>query len=510
MGAMDLYQELTRCYRAKDSDVLVTPDGDRWPLSRLERLAARLSRNISTQGLGAGDRVLVQVAKSPHTIALYLACLRSGLVFVPLNTAYTPEELDYFVQDADPSLMVLDHSASGSFRQRCPVLMMEPEASGNAFADVLDGDGRADPDQYLERTCADPGSAASIIYTSGTTGRSKGAVLTHSNLLANARALNSLWRFTSDDVLLHCLPVFHVHGLFIALHTAMLSGARICFLPGFEAGKVMEALPRCTVMMGVPTYYSRLLARKELNRAMCDNLRLFVSGSAPLSNETFAEFEARTGHRILERYGMSETNIITSNTPDAERVPGTVGFAVEDTSVRVADEQDQSLPHGEVGAVQVRGPGVFHGYWRRPEVTENEFTDDGYFRTGDLGQFDRECRLTLVGRHKDLIISGGLNVYPAEIERLLNTGPGVLESAVVGVADSDFGERVEAFIVSDGTIEELPGVLREWVQRHIANFKRPKAFHLIETLPRNTMGKVQKNTLRERLRQQSRKGRKIE
>lgn len=489
---MDLYQQLTRCYRNDDRVVLETPAGDRWPLSRLERLAVQLSQHLSSQGLVAGERVLVQVAKSPQTIALYLACLRSGLVFVPLNTAYTPEELDYFVQDADPSLLVLDHTSSGPFRQRCPVLMMEPGMAGSVFSEVHESDAQTRTYHPPASSRVAPENAASIIYTSGTTGRSKGAVLTRSNLLANARALNRLWRFTSADVLLHCLPVFHVHGLFIALHTAMLSGARIYFLPTFDADAVMKALPRCTVMMGVPTYYSRLLARPEPDRAMCANVRLFVSGSAPLSNETFAEFEARTGHRILERYGMSETNIITSNTLDAERVPGTVGFALEDTTVRIASEQDRALPHDEVGSVQVRGPGVFHGYWRRPEVTRKEFTDDGYFRTGDLGRIDRMGRLTLVGRHKDLIISGGLNVYPAEIERLLNTGPGVVESAVVGVPDPDFGERVEAFIVSDGTIEGLPEVLQEWVLRHLANFKRPKAFHLIESLPRNTMEKFRR------------------
>ncbi len=500
---MHLYDELTRRYRSADDDVLVTPEGDHWSLSRLERLAARLSAVLRGYGLEVGDRVLVQVPKSPRVIALYLACLRSGFVFVPLNTAYTSDEFDYFIQDAEPAVLVLDAEAVEPGGKSCRVIRMQPNVADNAFADADPGSssGQADFERFLALGYGSESLDASIIYTSGTTGRSKGAVLSRSNLLANATTLNTLWGFSADDVLLHCLPVFHVHGLFIALHTAMLSGAVIRFLPAFDVDLVMTELPKCTVMMGVPTYYTRMLSDSRFGRSACQSVRLFVSGSAPLSNQTFEQFESRTGHRILERYGMSETNIIASNPLNAERVAGTVGFAVDDTIVRIADADDHPLAHDEAGSVQVKGPGVFTGYWRQPGKTRQEFTEDGFFRTGDLGRLDHEGRLTLAGRQKDLIITGGLNVYPAEIERLLNTVQGVRESAVVGKPDPDFGERVEAFIVSDGSVDDLPGVLREWVRRHMANFKRPKAFHLIETLPRNTMGKVQKNALRDRLEQ---------
>ncbi|MFK8030437.1 MAG: AMP-binding protein [Gammaproteobacteria bacterium] len=495
---MNLYSELTRKYRNQPDQVVLDCDDSRqWTYTELNALIDAIESRLLAFGLFEGDRILVQVFKSAEAIALYLACLRMNLIFVPLNTAYTKSEFDYFVKDADPALVVIDPD-SVLENLALPVLTLSAKGDGS----LLEHSKSVTCDSATsERLALWSRSAQSkpavIIYTSGTTGRSKGAVLSQANLYTNARALTDTWNFSEQDVLLHVLPVFHVHGLFVALNTAMLSGARIRFCAGFDPVQVCAELPGTTVFMGVPTHYTRLLACTAFSRACCETIRLFISGSAPLLPETFDQFARVSGQSILERYGMSETNIICSNPLKGERIAGTVGFALGGTTLRVVGGDDQSVAENEIGFVQVCGDSVFDGYWRRPDLAESEFTSDGFFRTGDLGRLDAYGRLTLDGRQKDLIISGGLNVYPAEIERVLDAAPGVLESAVVGVADADFGERVEAFIVSDGTCENLEESLKNLALEKLANFKRPKAIHLIEALPRNTMGKVQKTRLRQ-------------
>lgn len=472
----NLYLTLARGFADHaDACCLRQPGAEDWSYQRLDMLSARLA-TVMLERAAAGDRVLVQVDKCPEAVALYLACLRAGLVMVPLNTAYTSGELDYFREDAGPAIEI-DNAALAALTR---------EAASR------------EPLHSVAEVTAD--DLAAILYTSGTTGRSKGAMLSHGNLASNALTLHEIWGFVPGDVLLHALPIYHVHGLFVALNTALLNGSTIIFLTRFDAGQVIEQLLDATVMMGVPTYYTRLLANSDFGRARCAHMRLFVSGSAPLTEQTFAAFEARTGHRILERYGMSETGMITSNPLQGERVAGTVGFPLPGVEIRVCSETGEPLATGEVGVVEVRGPNVFSGYWRKPEKTAAEFREDGFFITGDLGTLDGEGRLTLVGREKDLIISGGLNVYPREVELCLDDIDGIGESAVIGLPHEDFGEAVAAVCVAAG--ERLPPetAIREQLSGILANFKQPKVFIQVEALPRNTMGKVQKTILRERYR----------
>ena len=476
--------------------ILETDDGRTYTRADLARESARLARLMLEAGAVRGDRIAVQVEKSPASLFLYLACLRAGLVYLPLNTAYQRGELTYFLEDAQPKVVVcrpqsfeLMHEISAG---RAQVFTLDEEGRGSLVdeASTLDGD--------FATVDSAPDDLAVIIYTSGTTGRSKGAMVTHRNLLSNARVLVEYWGFSERDVLLHALPVFHIHGLFVANHCALLSGAKMLWHRKFDPHLVLRDLTRATVMMGVPTFYTRLLAQQGFDRNACRNMRLFISGSAPLQLETFKEFQARSGHTILERYGMSEAGMICSNPLDAERRGGSVGFPLPGVSVRVADDHDLPLPRGEVGGIQIKGENVFAGYWRMPEKTREEFTVDGYFRTGDVGTFDAGGYVSIVGRAKDLIISGGYNVYPKEIELALDALPGVTESAVIGIPHPDFGEAVAAVIVAEKGATLNPDALIAELKKNFANYKVPKRIYVVEDLPRNAMGKVQKALLRER------------
>ncbi len=475
---------------------LETDDSRTYTRADLAQESARFARTMLGAGAVRGDRVAVQVDKSPASLFLYLGCLRAGLVYLPLNTAYQRGELSYFLGDAQPKVVVC--------RPQSFELMHEISA-GHAQVFTLDEEGRGSladaaaalPGEF-ETVDSEPDDLAVIIYTSGTTGRSKGAMVTHRNLLSNARVLVDCWGFSDRDVLLHALPVFHIHGLFVANHCALLSGAKLLWHRKFDPKLVLRDLARATVMMGVPTFYTRLLAEHGFNREACRSVRLFISGSAPLQIETFEEFRRRTGQSILERYGMSEAGMICSNPLDGERRGGSVGFPLPGVSVRVTDDHDRPRPRGGVGGIQIKGENVFAGYWRMPQKTREEFTADGYFRTGDVGVFEADGQVSIVGRAKDLIISGGYNVYPREIELALDALPGVTESAVIGIPDPDFGETVTAVVVARKDAKLDPAALLAELKKNFANYKVPKRVYLVEDLPRNAMGKVQKAVLRER------------
>ncbi|HEX6957272.1 MAG TPA: malonyl-CoA synthase [Ferrovibrio sp.] len=461
-------------------------------------LAQRFANALVALGVQPGDRVAVQVDKSPEALILYLGVIAAGAIYLPLNVGYTLAELEYFIGDAEPRVVVCRPSVEKDLAPlaqklgvaHCLTLGSKGEGS------LMDKANAASPDfQAVARQADD---LAAILYTSGTTGRSKGAMLSHRNLSSNALTLVDYWRFTRDDVLLHALPIFHTHGLFVASNIILLAGAAMIFLPKFDAEEVLKQLPRVTSMMGVPTFYVRLLQSPDLTRDLVKHVRLFVSGSAPLLADTHKEWEARTGHRILERYGMTETNMNTSNPYDGDRVAGTVGFPLPGVSLRIADpESGKILAQGEIGMIEVKGPNVFQGYWRMPEKTAAEFRPDGFFITGDLGKIDERGYVHIVGRGKDLIISGGYNVYPKEVETEIDALPGVIESAVIGVQHPDFGEGVTAVIVKqkDASLDEA-AVLKA-LDGRLAKFKLPKRVFFHDDLPRNTMGKVQKNLLRE-------------
>ena len=463
-----------RFERGMDRPLLRLPGGPTVTYGQMDARSALAAGWLSAQNVSAGDRVVAQLPKSVDAVALYLGVLRLGAVYVPLNTAYTATEVDWFVGDAEPAVVVRD---------------------ADALNDGLEG---AQPFDAVA-ACA-TGDLAALVYTSGTTGRPKGAMLTHGNLATNALALNDAWAFQPADVLLHALPIFHVHGLMVAVHTAMLSACEIIFLDRFDAGEVLTCLPEATVMMGVPTYYSRLMALDGFDAAACSGIRLLVSGSAPMTAELHRAVAERTGCEVLERYGMSEALMITSNPYSGPRVAGTVGFALPGIQVRVCDDDGHPLV-GRAGMVQVRGPNVGPGYWRRPDATAESRTDDGWLITGDIGRLDTSGRLILEGRASDMIISGGLNVYPAEIEQALDAHPAVVESAVVGLEHPDFGEVAAAFVVAesdaggnpDKQASDLAGTLD-----HLARFKHPKRYVFVEGLPRNAMGKVLKAELRTR------------
>ncbi len=474
---------------------LIEPGGPVVHYDDLFATSARIAHALVIAGCVPGDRVAVQVDKHWHVLALYLACLRAGLVYLPLNTGYQRGELEYFFADAKPRVIVCQPNRLGAIAvgQRATTVLTLAElvdraaSEPAAFATVPRG--------------AD--DLAAILYTSGTTGRSKGAMITHRNLASNALALVAEWGFTRGDVLLHALPIYHVHGLFVATHCVLLSGARMLWLPKFDAREVTALLPRATVMMGVPTFYTRLLAEPAFGRDSCATIRLFVSGSAPLLAETFEAFVARTGQAILERYGMTEAGMITSNPLAGPRLAGTVGPPLPGIEVRIVDEAGTPCAGAAIGAVEVRGPNIFAGYWQMPEKTRAEFTADGYFRTGDMGQWadagTGNPYLRIVGRAKDLIITGGLNVYPKEIEERIDALEGVVESAVVGVPDADFGEAVAAVVVcKPGAGLTERGVIGA-LKGEIATFKVPKRVLFVDDLPRNAMGKVQKAVLRDRL-----------
>ena len=498
----NLYAELHASFERNAARVAIeTTAGERHTYADVERETARYAGFLYAQGLQRGDRVAVQVEKSPQSLFLYLGCLRAGFVYLPLNSAYRPAELSYFLGDAEPAVMVSSPALYSEVvalteRQRLPAKVFTLDADGTGSLSA----GLASASPYAEVAVAQPDDLAVIIYTSGTTGRSKGAMLTHRNLTSNAKTLVRYWGFSADDILLHALPIFHVHGLFVANHCALLSGAKILWHARFDPRAVIADLPRATVMMGVPTYYTRLLAEETFNRAGCAGVRLFISGSAPLLPDTFRSFEARTGHSILERYGMSETGMIASNPLHGERRPGTVGFPLPGVAVRVTDSADRSVAAAQTGGIQVRGENVFSGYWRNPEKTREEFSADGWFRTGDVGVFDGDGYLSIVGRAKDLIITGGYNVYPKEIELAIDGLTGILESAVVGIPHPDYGEAVTAAVVlrSEAMALSESDVIAQ-LKAQLAGYKVPKRVYFVDALPRNAMGKVQKNLLRDQL-----------
>jgi malonyl-CoA/methylmalonyl-CoA synthetase len=454
---------------------------------------------LATLELPKGTRIAVQVEKSPEAFILYLATLRAGFIFIPLNTAYQTAEMRYFIEDAQPAVVVCSPKNFGWLAQLAFQL-----GCGHVFTlnDTLPNTGsllqRATPlSNQFKTVQSEPDDIACIIYTSGTTGQSKGAMLSHQNLSSNAIALQKTWHWKSSDVLLHSLPLFHVHGLFISSHVALLAGSKMIFLPRFDANQVLKFIPKSTVFMGVPTYYVRLLEQANLTKQLCRTIRLFISGSAPLLIETFNQFQERTGHTILERYGMSETNVICSNPFDGERIAGTVGCALPGVQVRTTSNEGAMCAVDEIGNIEVKGDNVFKGYWNKPEKTAQEFTEDGFFKTGDLGKLDKNNYLSIVGRSKDLIISGGYNIYPKELELILDAIPGVVESAVIGIPHKDFGEAVCAVLVCNAPLDT--DQLINNLKLRIANFKVPKKILVVQELPRNSMGKVQKNLLREQV-----------
>lgn len=483
----DLYARLTASMaRFADKVAMETAARD-WTYRDLESAAARLSAVLAARGVAPGERVLAQTEKSVEAVVLYLATLRLGAIYLPLNTDYTESELAYFVGDATPVIAVCRDGSQDVFR-RIGGSGLAIATLDDLFADLTDAEAPSVPRQ--------PGDVAAILYTSGTTGKAKGAMLTHRNLVSNGETLIDFWRFTPEDRLIHALPVFHVHGLFVALHCALFSGATVIFQPRFDPVSVIAAMPPASVLMGVPTFYIRLLNDPAFTREAASGMRLFISGSAPLSADIHRAFEARTGHRVLERYGMTETGMLTSNPYDGVRKPGFVGLPLPGVSLRIMDEQGTPVPQGEVGLVEVKGPNVFAGYWQMPEKTAAEFRPGGWFVTGDMGLVDADGYVQLVGREKDLIISGGLNVYPAEVEALLDDRDDVAEAAVIGVPHPDFGEAVVAVVRPSGDFDGE--AVRAALRRDLAGFKVPRQVIAVPELPRNTMGKIQKKLLRER------------
>lgn len=490
-----LHDALFAGLAGRQGTLLHLADGGQISGQAFHAMIARAAGALQAAGVVKGDRVAVQIAKSPEALAIYAAAVSIGAVFLPLNTAYTPAEIDYFLGNATPRLFLCDPSKAEP---------LAPVAARNGAALMtLDGAGQgsfavamAAADGNLQVADCGPDDLAAILYTSGTTGRSKGAMLSHRNLLSNAEALVDLWRFGPQDVLLHALPIFHTHGLFVASNVSLLSGGQMIFLPGFELEAVLRLLPKATALMGVPTFYTRLLGDARFTRDLTAHMRLFISGSAPLLAETHKEFQARTGHRILERYGMTETNMNTSNPYDGERRAGTVGFPLPGVELRIVEGGAEVAP-GAVGVIEVRGPNVFKGYWQMPEKTREELREDGWFITGDLGMRDADGYVTIVGRAKDLVITGGYNVYPKEVEMLLDAVEGVEESAVIGLPHKDFGEAVFAVIVPKKGAGITAEAALAAIAGDLARFKQPKAAVVVADLPRNTMGKVQKNLLRD-------------
>ncbi len=510
MSQHNLFSALRAAFPADLSSTAVettAPDGS--PLfytwGDLDRASARMANLLVSLKLPEGSRVAVQVEKSVEAMVLYLATLRAGYVFLPLNTAYQSAEIEYFIGNAEPGVVVCTPSNFGwvskiAFTQGTGhVFTLGDDRTGSLLERAAH---HSDVHQPVQKSADD---LAAILYTSGTTGRSKGAMLTHGNLLSNAVTLKDYWGWKAGDVLIHALPIFHVHGLFVAIHGALINGSKMIWFAKFDPKAVLAAMPRATVFMGVPTLYVRLLAEAGLTKDASKNMRLFIAGSAPLLIETFTEWQQRTGHTILERYGMSETIMLTSNpyaadkrhAGQSERRGATVGFPLPGVGLRVVDDANKPLPVGEIGNIQVKGPNVFKGYWRMPEKTKEEFTADGWFKTGDVGKVDERDYVSIVGRSKDLIISGGYNVYPAEIEGYINDMPGVAESALVGVPHPDFGEVGVAVVIAKPGASLNPDAIVAQLKSQLANFKIPKKCFVVPELPRNTMGKVQKNLLRE-------------
>lgn len=495
---MNLFGLIRQSIPSPEKLFLELADGRRVGYGDMLVRTAQIANVLVARGVKPGDRVAVQVEKTAENLLLYLAALRAGAVYLPLNTAYTLAELDYFIGDAEPAMVVCDpakrEGVAGIAAKRGvgAVETLDAKGQGSLTEAALQA-----PVDFADIARGDEDLAA-ILYTSGTTGRSKGAMLTQQNLWSNAEVLVDYWRFTGDDVLIHALPIYHTHGLFVATNTILAAGGSMIFLPKFDAREVLSLMPRATSMMGVPTFYTRLLDTPGLDREATRTMRLFVSGSAPLLAETHRAFEERTGHRILERYGMTETNMNTSNPYDGERRAGTVGFPLPGISVRITDpDTGRELPRGEIGVIEVKGPNVFKGYWRMPEKTAAEFRPDGYFITGDVATIDADGYVTIVGRAKDLIISGGFNVYPKEVEGEIDAMEGVLESAVIGLPHKDFGEGVTAVVVLEKGASLDEATVIGALKQRLAAYKLPKRVFFVDELPRNTMGKVQKNVLRD-------------
>jgi malonyl-CoA/methylmalonyl-CoA synthetase len=474
-----------------------TVDGQRISYGDLISRAGQMANVLVNRGVKPGDRVAAQTEKSVPGLVLYLAAVRAGAVYLPLNTAYTLNELDYFITDAEPSLVVCDPSKAEGIGAITAKVGAKVETLGaDGRGSLTDAAATANA-EFATAVRAD-GDLAAILYTSGTTGRSKGAMLTHDNLASNSLTLVDYWRFTNRDVLIHALPIYHTHGLFVASNVTLFARASMMFLPKLDPDLIIKLMARSTVLMGVPTFYTRLLQSPALTRDSTKHMRLFVSGSAPLLAETHREWFARTGHAVLERYGMTETNMNTSNPYHGDRVPGAVGHPLPGVSVRVTDpETGKELPQETVGMIEVRGPNVFKGYWRMPEKTKAEFRDDGFFITGDLGKIDNDGYVHILGRGKDLVISGGFNVYPKEIESEIDAMPGVVESAVIGVPHADFGEGVTAVVVRHKSASIDEAAVLKALDGRLAKFKMPKRVIVVDELPRNAMGKVQKNILRD-------------
>ncbi len=493
----NLFALLSAGTASPDATAIETITGEHISYADLLARTGRMANALAGLGVKPGDRVAAQVEKSVEAIVLYLGTLRAGGVFLPLNTGYTPAEVDYFVGDAEPALLVCDPG-----RREALQATADKVAAAVATLDARGGgtlmEAAATQSEVFATVHRDADDLAALLYTSGTTGRSKGAMLTHGNLVSNAVALRDTWRYSAQDVLIHALPIFHTHGLFVATNVTLFSGASMIFLPKFDADLVLKQMAHATVLMGVPTFYVRLLEHGTLSPETTRNMRLFVSGSAPLLAETHREWRERTGHAILERYGMTETNMNTSNPYDGERVAGAVGMPLPGVELIITSpETGQQLSQGEIGMIEVRGPNVFKGYWRMPEKTAAELRHDGFFITGDLGKIDERGYVHIVGRGKDLIITGGYNVYPKEIETEIDALPGVLESAVVGIPHRDFGEGVIAVIVPTGKVSLSQEDVLKTLETRLAKFKLPKRVVFVDDLPRNTMGKVQKNLLRE-------------
>lgn len=484
----------------EDADCLILADETITSYGELRRQTARVANALIGLGVQPGDRVAAQIDKSVAAVALYLGAIRAGAAFLPLNTAYTASEVEYFIGDAAPALFICRENAeieleSVAKTASTQLKTLSADGSSGSWVDWL----KDMPDEFntVARSADD---LAAILYTSGTTGRSKGAMITHHNLVSNALSLAEYWQFSEQDVLLHALPIFHTHGLFISINTVMVAGASMLFLPRFDAVEVLQLLPRSSVLMGVPTFYTRLLALDGFNRNSCDHMRLFISGSAPMTMETHKTFTERTGEIILERYGMTETNINSSNPCTGERITGSVGLSLPSVEVRITDTESDELRElstGEVGMIEVRGPNVFKGYWQMPEKTAEEIRSDGFFITGDLGMLDEKGYVHIVGRNKDLIISGGFNVYPKEIEILIDKIEGVFESAVIGLPHKDFGEGVTAIVVRNDSAAIDEPAIKAALNNQLAKYKQPKEIIFVDALPRNAMGKVQKNELRQ-------------
>ena len=493
----NLYALLTsRFPKRSDTLFIEIPHGRSISYSQVDQLAARFAGALQHLGLAPGERMLMSIEKSPETILLYLAVLRLGAILVPLNPAYTTREFKFFLNDAQPKVVILDpNDKSGkqtaAEESGAKVVTLDAFNAGSiiAIANTVDA-----CNQIIEVSKDTP---AAILYTSGTTGQPKGAVLTHGNLASNGITLQRIWGFQPEDVLLHVLPVFHVHGLFVAVHCAMLSGSKILYLPKFEVNLVTKHICRATVMMGVPTFYIRLIEHASFDAASCINMRLFISGSAPLLPQTWIAFKRKTKHEILERYGMSEAGMIASNPLGGDRIPGTVGFQLPEISVRISGRNGEEISFGEIGMLEVKGPNVFPGYWESPHLNDSEFRGDGFFISGDMAIMNKDRRITIIGRDRDLVISGGLNIYPKEIEDCLNQFPGIIESAVIGIPHPDFGEALLALIVPDSKQNLDERTIINSLKTELAGFKVPRHIIFISALPRNVMGKVQKNILRE-------------